>query len=366
MGTFGDKARQRFALLAVAVVALALVGVGTSSATAAKPKKPEVSLSAPGKAEVGKAFQVGAVVKRGVKGQQITLQRRVGATWTQVASAKLPAKGARKKTVAFSVTPSAAGTQVYRAVLAKKKTPNKTTKGATSPTAQVTVVKPPVVPPETGSGITLTTSTSTLNEQTKVTFSGTVTGLPAGTPVQIQYARGKSPVAAAWATFTTVPTTGDASPLTYAGNITIPVDRVGVVGAPQLNIRAVAGGVTSPTKSYLIRTRYDGTYVMYDENDEIVRQDTFQVIYSDKWWRMNFGGSGPVYGTTDGWDLLDNSNLRFVATYHGPGEVCEGTDAQGDPICIGDADDPWIEYVASFTSGGEDRRIEGLATFERT
>lgn len=366
MGSRAHEGRlRRLALVVVAVLGLTMVGVGTPSADAAKAKRPEVALSAPAKGVVGKAFKVVATVKRGVTGQQVALQRRTGSSWVKVAGRRLPAAGGLKKSVTVTVTPTAAGVQVYRAVLAKKVTRKKTTKGATSGTVRVTVAEPPVVPPAGGPQVTFTPSTSTSNEQTTVTFSGTVADAPAGTEVQVQYSRGRSPGPDAWTTVATVPTTGEASPLSYAGTVTIPVDRVGVVGAPQLNLRAVAAAATSPSKSYLIKTRYDGTYAMYDEDDQIVGNDTFQVIYSDKAWRMRFG-TAEARGVTDGWDLVDSAGVRFVATHHEPGRVCEGVGHDGEPICHGSEDEPWIDYVATFDTSSGPRRIEGTATFSGT
>jgi hypothetical protein len=338
-------------LFVVAVLGLTLVSAGTSPVIAAKPKKPkkpQVTLSVPSKGEVGKALKVDVVVKRGVKGQKVTLQRLVGTTWTKDATAKLPKKG-KKKSVTFTVTPTAAGTLTYRAELAEKKT----TKGATSSTAQV------VVAAATDGPLTLTVSTSTSNEQTKVTFSGVLSDAPAGSSVQIQYARGRNPTAGAWTTATTVAATGAESPYSYSGNVTIPVVRNrGDNGAPQLNIRAVAAGATSPMASRLVRTVYQGTYVQYDNDGEIAGQDTFVVIYSDRTWYMNFG-TIRVTGTTDGWDLVDKGGARFATTFHQPGFDCEAGDTP--PDCPGYSNVPWISIAGTFAGGGEGEtiRIEG-------
>lgn len=330
-------------LIVVTALGLTLVGVTPSSAATKKPKKPEVSLTAPATAKVGKALQIKSEVKRGATGQKLTLQRKVGGTWVKVAKATLPQAGKHKKTVTFTITPAAAGTVTYRASLAKKKE----TKAATSKTIRVVVTKPAVPPTP---AVTLSTSTSTTgaygSEQTKVTFSGTVTGVPAGESVQIQFSRGRNPAPAAWSTGTTATTTGDASPVSYSGTVTIPVVREGVEGAPQLNLRAVVGSSVSPMRSYLIRTRYDGIYVMYDENNQIVGEDSFQVFYSDKAWQMYFGAL-KVTGTTDGWDLVDKGGLRFEATLNG---------LNNDGL-------PSITYVASFSTDDGPRRINGTATF---
>lgn len=339
--------RRRLVLFVIAVLGLMLMDAGTSPVIAAKSKKPQVTLNAPSKGEVGKALKVDVVVKRGVKGQKVTLQRLVGTTWTKEATAKLPTKG-KKKSVAFTVTPTAAGTLTYRAELARKKT----TKGATSAPAQV------VVSAAADSPLTLTVSTSTSNEQTKVTFSGLVNDAPAGSSVQIQYARGRNPSAGAWTTATTVAATGAESPFSYSGSVTIPVVRnSGDNGAPQLNIRAVAAGATSPMASRLVRTVYQGIYVQYD-NDELVGEDTFVVTYSDKTWYMNFG-TIRVTGTTDGWDLVDKGGGRFTTTFHQPGFDCQPGDAP--PDCPGYADVPWISIVGTFRGDeeGETIRIEG-------
>ena len=215
---------------------------------------------------------------------------------------------------------------------------------------------------EPESRLTLTTSTSTESEQTAVTIGGVLADPPESAPVKVQYAWGQNPSAAAWTTATTVPTTDGGS---YEGSFTVPVPRnAGTNGAPQLNVRALADGAVSPVKAYLLRTWFEGTYVMY-KNGDVAGENTFVVFYSDRAWRMFFGAV-EVRGTTQGWDLLDSSNLRFHATYHDPGEICErpGTD---DPDCHGDEDDPWIEYVATWTSDDDDdMRIEGLAVLDRT
>lgn len=340
-------------MIVVALLGLTLLGAGTTTATAAGTgaKKPTVTLTAPKVGVVGKALKIEAVVKQGVTGQALTLQRRDGTTWTKVAAKQLPAKGKQKK-VTFSVTSTTAGTLVYRAALAKKGK----TKSAVSNTVSIKV--DPVVEP--GDRLTLTTSTSTVDEQTTVTFSGALSGAPAGAPVSIQYSWGPSPQAGAWQAATTVTASGDGAAQAYQGTFTVPVPRnASTNGAPQLNVRALADGAVSPSKSYLLRTRYDGIYTMY-RGDEIVGQNTFVVIYSDRFWRMFFNAA-QVTGTTDGWDLLDNAGLRFHATYHPPGQVCESEDD-----CHGADDVPWIEYVATWTDSGDDMRIEGLAELQPT
>ncbi len=355
MGNTNAPTRQRrLALLVVALLGITLLGPGATAAAAGKgAKKPTVTVTAPKNGVVGKALKIEAVVKRGVTKQALTLQRRDGTTWTNVASKQLPAKGKQQKKVVFSVTPAAAGTHVYRAALAKKKK----TKAAQSKSISIQV--DPAVEP--GERLTLTTSTSTVDEETTVTFSGALEDAPAGAPVKVQYSWGPNPPAGAWQDATTVTATGDGPSQTYEGAFTVPVLRdVSTNGAPQLNVRTLADGAVSPTKSYLLRTRFDGIYTMYRDG-EIAGQNTFVVIYSDRMWRMYFDAV-EVRGTTDGWDLLDNSNLRFHATYHPPGEICES-----ESECHGDDDYPWIEYVATWTADDDaEMRIEGLAVLEPT
>lgn len=356
---------HRWRLRRVMVVVVALSGlslVGSPSATSvgsrAEPAKPEVTLSAPARAEVGTSFTVRATVKRGAAGQKLTLQRRSGGAWQAVADATLPSAGATKK-VSFKVKSAVEGTQIYRAVLAKKKTSKKTTPAATSPSVRV-VIFTADIPPVEDPAVTFTSSTSTTNEQTKVTFSGTVTDAPDGTQVHVQFSRGKITASTVWTTATTVATTGSSPSLDYSGTVTVPVLRdASTNGAPQLNLRAVAAGAVSASRSILVRTRFDGTYAEYDANDEIVGQDTFQVIYSDKRWYMNFG-TNQASGSTDGWDLVQANGLRFEATYHDPTPGC--TPGQTFPSCVGNGY-PYLDYTATFGTADGEHRIEGTAYF---
>lgn len=353
--TKAPNRHRRLVMLVVAFLGVALLGAVTTPADAAGSgaKKPTVTLTAPKNGVVGKALKIEALVTRGVTGQELTLQRRDGTTWITVVGKQLPAKGKQQKKVAFSIKPVAAGTEVYRATLAKKK---KTDKAVSK---SVTIQVDPAVEPE--ERLTLTTSTSTADEQTTVTFSGALADGPADAPVEIQYSWGPSPQAGAWQDAATVTATGGGASQVYEGTLVVPVPRnANTDGAPQLNVRALADGAVSPTRSYLLRTRFDGVYTMYRDG-EISGQNSFVVIYSDRAWRMYFGAV-EVRGTTDGWDLLDNSNLRFHATYHPPGQVCES-----ESDCHGDEDYPWIEYVATWTGEGDaDMRIEGLAVLQPT
>lgn len=76
---------------------------------------------------------------------------------------------------------------------------------------------------------------------------------------------------------------------------------------------------------------------------ELEEGGTMVVWYGTSWWRMYFAHAAiEVYGTTSGWDLVDNSGFRLVGTYHAAGE----TNQDGYVM-----DEPWVDYYAVLSNG---------------
>lgn len=89
---------------------------------------------------------------------------------------------------------------------------------------------------------------------------------------------------------------------------------------------------------------WQGTFLMDRSATGLPNMEgTMIVWYGSKWFRMYFGGTTiEVYGTTDGWDLVDDAGFRMVGTYYPAGS----TDSNGYT-----SDEAWVEYYGILDSG---------------
>lgn len=351
--TPSSKARRLVRIL-VACVALILVGPTMSPATAAKKPKPIVNLALSGPATTGSPLNFTITVERGAANQKVSLERKSGRKWIKVANSQLPVGGT--SSINFTLAPQALGTHVFRTSLKKK---GKTRKAMSGPLT-VVVMPPTPAPQGPTKNITLATSTSRVGSNTLVNFNGTLTGLPAGTQVTVEFSRGPNSPSRVWAPLKTVASVNSGSGVTYSGSGSVPiVIDASTQGAPRVNFRAVVGGTSlvSNVKAYLINTRFEGILTQF-KNEEVVLEASIVVLYSDKKWYITTG-NGQQWGTTDGWDLLTSDQVRLTTTFHANSAYClEDPNNCAEPL-------PWIEAEWTSTDNeGDTHRISVIAEYD--
>lgn len=278
-------------------------------------KAPVVKIKASAeRADAGSTIEITGTVSSGAARQELALQRQEGTKWVDVEVKNLPDLGNPKKRK-FEVKHPHSGKFVYRLSLARKGT----TQAAKSPV--VTVAIAPL--------LDFTFSSSTKSDVMEAKFSGKVKGLGDGQDVVIQ--RRKSDETWTRVGKAIVEETGNNK--TYRLNSKITIKRgVGNNGAPKYTFRAVTTGngpdAVSAVKAVLAYTRWDGVFFTKQMPDgKETEAGTAVVLYHEKWCRLSFSASGvQVIGTTDGWDLVDNSGFHIsLQRYKNAGEKHNGS-----------------------------------------
>lgn len=344
---------RRLVRILVAFVALILVGPTMNPATAAKKPKPIVNLALSGPATTGSPLNFAIKVERGAANQKVSLERKSGRKWIKVANGKLPVGGT--SSINFTLAPQALGTYLFRASLKKK---GKTRKAMSGPLT-VVVIPPTPAPQGPAKSITLATSTSRVGSNTQVSFNGTLTGLPAGTQVTVEFSRGPNSPSRVWAPLKTVASVNSGPGVTYSGSGSVPiVIDASTQGAPRVNFRAVVGGTAleSAVKAYLVNTTFSGQLTQF-KNGQVVLNASIVVLYHDKKWYITTG-NGQQWGTTEGWDLLTSGHDRFTTTFHPNSAYC----LQDPNNC--DQPHPWISAEWTSTDdNGDTHEISVVAEY---